>query len=100
MAKPSICVVALIASIVSMAGSTDIHDLLEHATNEELAKFMPGYTVDADGILVPEVSHPEVGGAAESFPSSEDLPPLDPFDSEDYLDLQNILNAADFLEGL
>ena len=97
MAKPSIYVVAIIASIASMAACTDIHDLLEHATIEELADCLPGYTVDADGKLVHEVSLPEVGGAADSFPSIEDLPDLDPFDSEELLD---IINAVDFLEGL
>ena len=96
MAKPSICVVALIASIVSMVGSTDIDALLEHATNEELADLLSDYKVDADGNLVHVVRHPEVS-AADPFPCIEDV---DPFDTEEPLHLENVINAADFLEGL
>ena len=105
MAKPSICVVGLIASIVSMAfhmpgvDAFDIDEFLEHATNKELAEFLPGYTVDADGNLVAEVSHPEARGLADSFPSIDDLPPFDPFDSEEPSNLENVINVGDFFEG-
>ena len=107
MAKPSICVVGLIASIVSMAfhmpgvdASDDIGDFLENASNEELAAFLPGYTLDADGNLVHEVSHPEARGPADSVPSIDDLHPFDPFDSEEPLDFDNVINVGDLLEGL
>ena len=105
MAKPSICVMGLIASIVSMAfhmpgvDAFDTDEFLEHATNEELAEFLPGYTLDADGNLVAEVSHPEARGLADSSPSIDDLPPLEPFDLEEFLDDENVINVGDFFEG-
>ena len=108
MAQPSICVVALVASIVSMAfhmpgvdASDDIGDFLENASNEELAAFLPGYTLDDDGNLVPEVSHPDVGGSADSSPALNDLPPLgslntgEPDDLGDVLDINELLNFDD-----
>ena len=108
MAKPSICVVALIASIVSLAfhmpgvdASGDIGDFLENASNQELADFLPGYTLDAAGNLVPEVSHPDVGGPADSSPALNDLPPLgslntgEPDDFGDMIDINDMLAFDD-----